>query len=66
MEKQKERLLSLNALEIVRLRPNMKSVNNLLAHKLESCAVIEDSTPDKEILLECVLANLSKHVKRGC
>ncbi len=39
--------------------------NNPLAHELESCAVIEGSKPDKWVLIESVLANLSNRVKRG-
>ncbi len=39
--------------------------NNSLAHDLESGVVIEGSKPDKQVLLERILANLSKRVKRG-
>ncbi len=42
-----------------------KMPNNPLAHELESCAVIEGSKPEKSVLLEPVLANLSNRVKRG-
>jgi hypothetical protein len=42
-----------------------KPPNNPLQPELESCAVIEYNKPDKLILIESVLANLSNPVKRG-
>jgi hypothetical protein len=45
--------------------PTKQPANKLLAHELESCAVIESSKPEKSVVLERILANLSNRVKQG-
>ncbi len=49
----------------LQFQPRRRAPNNPLAHELESSAVIEGSKPEKSVLLEPVLANLSNRVKRG-